>query len=102
MSTLLFVCSFPPSPLIRYVNKALTVDETGDHMEALELYDSALSTLTSGLAVVQRCRAEGGPAVRDMQSKMERCSLASPTYMYLYMLHSLLVTPCLRRHTQAG
>ena len=60
----------------RFVAQALTADESeGDPMEALERYSNALSTLTSGLAVIQRYGTEAGARIRDIVTKMERYSV---------------------------
>jgi len=55
----------------RQITQALSVDERGERMEALELYNKALTTLRSGLATL--CREKGEDAgMRETRAKMER------------------------------
>ena len=55
------------------VGKALTDDEAGGSMDALELYNNALSSIRSGLAVLQSSvgalPAEGS-TLQDLRQKM--------------------------------
>jgi len=55
----------------RQITQALSIDERGERMEALELYNKALTTLRSGLATL--CRERGEDAgMRETRAKMER------------------------------
>ena len=57
------MCSY-----FRYVTRALSEDECGDKMGALEWYNKALSTLTSGLATLQT----NDGTLRDVRTRMEK------------------------------
>ena len=58
-------------PMSRQITQALSIDERGERMEALELYNKALTTLRSGLATL--CRERGEDAgMRETRAKMER------------------------------
>ena len=56
---------FPPST--SYVSEALSKDERGERMEALELYNQVLSTLSLGLGQV---RNGTGPGMTELRKKL--------------------------------
>jgi hypothetical protein len=61
--------------LCRFIGQALSADEKGDRMNALELYNKSLSAIRSGLAILQSSvGAEAGQdsAIHDIRGKMER------------------------------
>lgn len=61
--------------LSRFIGEALSQDEGSDRMKALELYNKSLSTIRSGLAILQSSvGAESGdsPALHEIRGKMER------------------------------
>ena len=58
----------------RYITQALSVDERGDCMQALELYNKSLTTIRSGLAVLQSsvgAEVDDDSALRALRGKME-------------------------------
>ena len=77
------VLIFTPSPLsilsspppLRMVGGALTSDEAGRGMEALELYSKALSAIRSGLAILHSSVGVLPPSdstLHDLRAKMEK------------------------------
>ena len=50
-----------------YVSEALSKDERGERMEALELYNQVLSTLSLGLGQV---RNGTGPGMTELRNKL--------------------------------
>ena len=59
----------------RFIGQALTADEKGERMAALELYNKSLSTIRSGLAILQSSvgmEAAGDSTLHEIRGKMER------------------------------
>lgn len=62
-------------PVLRMVGRALTSDEAGRSMEALELYNNALSTIRSGLAVLHSsvgALPAADAVLHELREKMEK------------------------------
>ena len=55
----------------RFVSRALKQDEKGERMSALELYNKALSTLQSGLAILQ-ASSQLTSGLKELKAKMEK------------------------------
>lgn len=59
----------------RFIAEALSEDEKGDRMAALELYNKSLSTIRSGLAVLQSsvgAEVSENSSLHEIRGKMER------------------------------
>jgi len=59
----------------RVLARALGSDESGETMDALDLYNQALSTIRSGLAVLRSsvgAEPEADSALHDIKAKMEK------------------------------
>ena len=59
----------------RNLAQALSSDESGETMDALDLYNQALSTIRSGLAVLRSSVGEepaADSALHDIKAKMEK------------------------------
>lgn len=63
-----------PYLLLRYITQALDIDESGDRMVALELYQKSLTLLRSGLASLQSSVGESLSSVdiHRLRGQMEK------------------------------
>ena len=76
----------------RFIGEALTADEKGDRMNALELYNKSLSIIRSGLAALQSSVGSADPQdpqLHELRGKLERYVQPAepPTIFFLLKFH---------------